>query len=74
MAGNIAELRLPQTQKCMKHRYVKLGIKGNTDQNTGNLETTSHAFTKILPFLKDATFNLQQTIKFCLHPYSYWEL
>ena len=32
MAGNIAEPRLSQTQKYMKHRYVKLCIKKNIYQ------------------------------------------
>ena len=35
---NIAELRLSQTQKCMKQRDDKLVIKRNIDANTDNLE------------------------------------
>ena len=36
MAGNIAEPRLPQTQKYMNHRCLMLGIKRNI--NAGDLE------------------------------------
>ena len=37
MAGNIAGPRLPPTQKCMKHSYVKLGIKGKVYAKTDDL-------------------------------------
>ena len=38
MGGSIAEPRLSQTQKCMKHRGVKLDIKRNIGANTDDLE------------------------------------
>ena len=34
MGGSIAEPILQQTQKCMKHRGLKLSIRKNTGANT----------------------------------------
>ena len=38
MGGSIAEPRLPQTQKCMKHRGLKKIINRNLGANTDDRE------------------------------------
>ena len=56
MACNIVEPRLPQTQKCMKHSDVKLGLKRNIDARTGDLEK-HHKNEQILPCFQDTKYN-----------------
>ena len=34
MGGSIAEPRLPQSQKCMKHRELNCSIRRNIGENT----------------------------------------
>ena len=38
MGGSIAEPRLPQTQKCVKHRGLRFNIKRNKGANTDDRE------------------------------------
>ena len=45
MGGSIAEPRLPQTKKCMKHRGVQFDINRNIAANTDDLKQKI-----ILPF------------------------
>ena len=68
LACNIAEPRLPQTQKCMKHREDILCVKINIDAKTGDIEN----FTKkdSLVFFKTLPTTSTRGNLFCLQLYA----
>ena len=71
MIGNIAETRLPQTQKCMIYSgakfYITINIGPNKDDLKKNLQETS----KILPILKTLCKISARIIVFRLLPYAW---
>ena len=49
---SVAEPRLPQTQKCMKHRRLKKIVRRNIGANTDDKENLYKKLAKCGPFFK----------------------
>ena len=52
MGGSIAKPRLPQTQKCIKHRGAKFSIRRNIGANTDDGEKLYKKNAKFVFFTK----------------------